>query len=179
MFYAVYVCVLCVVLCGRLLAKQCPILSSPSPNISAAYTINCHCNRVNSSHLCLLYVQQIMEDVAYPLEITVPERYMSPDLAETSRRVDFANAQYELASVILHHGDKAASGHYSTLCREVSTVGPTAEKDDKECSGTDTAASSSVWRSFNDTKVALITEQQVVTANQQVIAYNVVLIVGV
>jgi uncharacterized UBP type Zn finger protein len=111
-----------------------------------------------------------MQEVTYPMELVLPERYMAPDLVDQLHnqkrhgKVDSAGlAVYQLSSVVLHHGEKTQNGHYSTYAREVRPVVSRSEDNHDQ-----QQQSAAVWRAFNDTKVAVLSEQQVLAANSLV-----------
>ncbi len=117
------------------------------------------------------FCSQIMQEVSYPVELVLPERYMAPDLVDQlhaqKRRTSgdrTGRAVYELSSVVLHHGEKTQNGHYSTYAREVRPAGAAVSGDDHEKA----KDVSCVWRAFNDTKVSVVSEQQVLAANSLV-----------
>ena len=65
---------------------------------------------------------------------------------------------YSLACVVLHHGDKMDSGHYSTLLR-----------------GTGTDTSSGDWCHANDARITQITEENALMSFKQeayILFYN-------
>ncbi len=109
---------------------------------------------------------QITQEVSYPATLALPERYLSPELAakvyHSGAPHSVVSAEFELSAVVLHHGEKASNGHYSTLAREL-PARPTGEDGEQR-------GSSSVWRSFNDTKVAVLSEQQALSATGMVSA---------
>lgn len=111
---------------------------------------------------------QIMQEVTYPMELVLPERYMAPDLIDqlhAQKRRGEDGAVYQLSSVVLHHGEKTQNGHYSTYAREVR---PATTRGEEIADQQQQHQPAAVWRAFNDTKVAVLSEQQVLAANSLV-----------
>jgi ubiquitin C-terminal hydrolase len=73
--------------------------------------------------------------------------------------------QYELFAVVCHHGNQSSKGHYTCFCKaSCHKSGIQGESVVADSSGADAR-----WRSFNDTEVTEVSEEEALQAKS--IAY--------
>lgn len=96
---------------------------------------------------------KVKTDVSYELELNLPERYLSQDLQQQLRAQSGGGRgiQYELVSVVLHHGAKATGGHYTCYCRH-----------------NDGSSDGCKWYYFDDQKVFESSVKDVLDAREEV-----------
>ena len=115
----------------------------------------------------------------YPLTLDLPAKYLSEELK--SRLPAHRIPSYQLQAAVLHHGKKATGGHYSTFTLDTQQPGGVDSSvfrtNGGGCEATDQSpevlkgvrvAAAAVWRSVNDSKVAVINERQALGASDSV-----------